>query len=145
MCARFVVVGEAVEVEVRVLREHDGRLLLRRHGAEGDVPVPSPQGVGGVRDDLAGEALLAVRVDDGEGDAVVCVPDDGEVAPAPAVGPAVERVDAVWVFGGRVVVGFDVVGHAVNVEGAILDAIRISTGDVAVIRMGFIYRVMGRI
>jgi hypothetical protein len=66
--------------------EHDGGLLGEGEGRHGDVPVVRGEGVGYVGDDFAGEALLAVVVDEGEGDAVGGVGDDGPVAPVPAVG-----------------------------------------------------------
>jgi hypothetical protein len=65
--------------------EHDRRLVGGGEGGHGDVPGVGAQGVGHVGDDLAGEALLAGRVDKGEGDAVRGVGNDGPVAPVPAV------------------------------------------------------------
>lgn len=87
-----LVVGEAVEVPVRVAAQHDRGLLLRGYSAEGNVPVPAAKSIGDVGDDLAGEALFAVWIGDGEGDAAVGVRDDGEVAPAPTIWSTVESV-----------------------------------------------------
>jgi hypothetical protein len=50
------------------------------------VPGVGREGVGHVGDDFAGEAHLAVVVDEGEGDAVGGVGVDGPVAEVPAVG-----------------------------------------------------------
>ena len=76
---------KAVEIPVCVRGQHDGRLLGGSNGHHADMPLVRRESVGHVRDDLAGEALLAILVDEGEGDTVGGVGDDGPVAPVPAV------------------------------------------------------------
>lgn len=124
-----LVVAEAVQVPVRVAAEHDGRLLGRRDGHHLEVPGGAVHGVGDVGDDLAGEALLAVRVHDRERDAVRGVGDDGEVAVVPAVRPAVQRVGAV------VLVWLHLVRRPVDLERAVLDAVRVAPGHAAEVRV----------
>lgn len=82
---RGVGVLEAVEVPVGVRGQHNWGLLRGGDGSHAYVPLVRSQGVGHVGDDLAGETLLAVLVDEGEGDAVGGVRDYGPVAPVPAV------------------------------------------------------------
>lgn len=137
-----LVVGKPIEVPVRVAAEHDGRRLGRGHGNHANVPVHAVEGVRHVRDDLAGEALLAVGVDNGEGDAAVGVRHDGEVAPAPAVLAAVQADDAVRVLLSRMFVGGDVVRLAVNLKGAVLDAVGVPARDVAIVGMLPVERVV---
>lgn len=76
---------EAVKVPVGVGREHDGCLVGGGEGGHVDVPVVRGEGVGHVGDDLAGEAHLAVIIDQREGDAGGSVGDNGPVAVVPAV------------------------------------------------------------
>ena len=138
-----LVVGEAVEVPVGVAAEHDGRGLGRGDGDHADVPVHAAERVGHVRDDLAGEALLAIGVHDGEGDAALGVRHDGEVAPAPAVLAAVKAVEAVRMLLGRVVIGRDVVGLPVNLKGAVLDTVGVPSGNIAVVGVLLVKGVVG--
>lgn len=121
-----LVVGEPVQVPVCVAAEHDGRLLRGRESHHLKIPRVVLDGVRDVRDDLAGEALLAVRVDDGERDAVVRVGDDGEVPEVPAVGTAVQGLGAIGRRRSGSLVRRDVVRPPVNFEGAVRDAVRIA-------------------
>lgn len=74
---------ETVEVPVGVRGHHDGRLALGGGGGHAHVPFVGGHGVGGVSDDLAGETLLAVLVDEGESDGTGGVSNYGPVAPVP--------------------------------------------------------------
>jgi len=70
---------EAVEVQVDVRGEHDGRGLGRR-AVHVQVPAVGREVVLDVRGDLAGEALAAVRVDNPKDDGVDRVLDNFELA-----------------------------------------------------------------
>jgi hypothetical protein len=61
--------------------QHDGRLLCCRKSSDLDVPCVGRHGVGDVADDLAREALLAVRINDRESNRRLSVSNYGEVAP----------------------------------------------------------------
>lgn len=60
--------------------EHDGRLLGGRKSHHLDVPGVGSHRVGDVAHDLSREALLAIRVHNGECDGVGRMRDNGEVA-----------------------------------------------------------------
>lgn len=135
-------VGEPVHVPVGVAGQHDGRLLGRGDGDDLGVPRHLAHRVRDVRDDLAGEPFLAVRVHDGEGDAVLGVGHDGEVTPIPTVDTPVQGVEAGGVLGGLVLVGGDVVINTINFEGAVLDAVGIPTGNAAKMGVALIQSVL---
>lgn len=63
--------------------QHDGRLLSSRKSHHLDMPRESCHGVRDVAHDFTRETLLAVRIDDGEGDRVGGVRNDCEVALQP--------------------------------------------------------------
>ena len=140
-----LVVGESVQVPVGVGSQHDGGLHLGGGGDHAEVPVLALNSVGDVGDDLTGEALLAIRVSDVEGDAALGVTDHGEVAPIPAVRSTVEGVNTLGVTGGRVLVGQDVEGLAVNLEGAVLDTVGVTSGNTTEVRMLLVNAVVGSI
>ncbi|KAI6776511.1 hypothetical protein HG530_000456 [Fusarium avenaceum] len=87
-----LVVGKAVKVPVGVAGEHDGSLLGGCQCDNLDIPVVAGQSVGHVRDNLSGETLLSIRVNNGEGDAGVCVGHNSEVAVVPAIGSSVKSI-----------------------------------------------------
>jgi hypothetical protein len=65
-----------------------------------------------IGNDFSGEALHAIRVDNGKGDRVFGLGDNSEISPVPTVRAAVKRVIVV------VLVRQNVVRHAINLEGA---------------------------
>lgn len=71
--------------------------------------------------------------------------DDGKVPPIPTVRPTVERVDALGIVGGGVLIWRDVVSLTVQLKGAVLDAVRIATRNTAKMGMGLVNGVVGRI
>lgn len=71
-------------IETYVGAQHDGRLLGSGEGDHLDVPGVGCHGVGDVAHDLTGEAFLAIRIDDAEGNGVLRVGDDGEIALQPS-------------------------------------------------------------
>ena len=123
--------------------QHDRRLLRRRQRHHPEVPGHVAQRVGDVADDLAGEALVAVGIGQAEGDGAGRVGDDGPVPPVPAVGPAVQGVDAGGVRGRRVLVGQDVVRLAVDHEARVLDPVRVAAGHAAEVRVLAVHGVVG--
>lgn len=139
------VIRKPVQVPIRMRAQHDGRLPGRRNRHHLKVPRALPQRVRDVRHHLARKPLLAVRVDDAEGDAGRAVRDHAEVAPVPAVEPAVEGVGAQGRFGGRVLVGRYVEGLAVDREAAVLDAVGVAAGDAAEVRVCFVDGVWKRL
>ena len=140
-----VVVGEAVQVPVGVAAEHDRRFLGGRDGHHLGVPGQLSHGVGDVRDHLAGEAFLAVRINDGEGDAVVGVRHDLELPPVPTVEAPVKGVNPLGVCLGGVLVGCDVENLSVELKRAVLDPVGVAAGHAAEMRMHFVYRVVAGI
>lgn len=77
-------VAESVQVPVNVRAEHDGSLLGKRECRHLEVPLEGSQSISHVRDDISGEALLAIVVKDGERDRVSRVRDNGPIAPVPS-------------------------------------------------------------
>ena len=67
-------------IETYVGAQHDGRLLGSGEGDHLDVPGVGCHGVGDIAHDLTGEAFLAIRIDNAEGDGLIRIGDDGEVA-----------------------------------------------------------------
>lgn len=130
-----LVVGKAVQVPVRMTAEHDGGLLGSRESHHLEIPRVILDGVGDVRDDLAGEALLSVGIDDGKRDAVVRVRDDGEVSEVPAIGAAMQGLGTIGRRRSGNLVRCDVISLPVNLEGAVPDAIRIATRHAAKVRV----------
>jgi hypothetical protein len=140
-----LVVGKAIQVPIRVATEHDGRLLRRRLSHHFEVPVLSVQGVGNPRHYLAWESFLAIGINKREGDAVVGVRNYSEVAPVPAIWSTVERVNAIGVTLGRILVGRDVVRGAIDFKGTVLYAVGIAAGDAAKVRVLLVNAVVGGI
>jgi hypothetical protein len=99
--------------------KHDRSLLLGRDGDHLDVPLVRSKSVGDVANDLTGEALGTIRVDDTEGDGGIGGSLNGEVAPIPTMLTTMESV-VTLVFG-------DFVGVAVNGKLAVLDTVGIAT------------------
>lgn len=137
-----LVVGESIQVPVGMAAQHNGRLLGRRLGHHLEVPVPPVQGIRDDGGDFSGEALLSIGVNKGECDAVVGVRDDGEVAPVPAIGAAVQGVHALGICHGRVLVGLDLVLYAVDLKGGVLDAIGIAARHSTKVRVLFVLAVV---
>lgn len=123
--------------------QHDRGLPLRGNSNHLKVPGHVAQGIGDIRDDLAGEALVSIRVGDAEGDAGGRVRDDGPVAPVPAVGPAMERVDAIGGSGLGILIREDVEGLAIDLEAGVLDAVRVPPGHAAKVRVLAVKGVVG--
>lgn len=126
-----LVVGEAVEVPVGMAGKHDRSLLGGCKSNNLEIPVHAGQGIGDVGDNLSGETLLAIGVNDGEGDAGVGVRHNSEVAVVPAIRSAVESISALGRLRRRVVVGRDVILLAVNLERAVANTVGVSSGNTA--------------
>lgn len=138
-----LVVGEAIEVPVCVGGQHDGSLLGGGQCDNLDVPVHSLEGVCHIGHNLAGETLLAIGVDDGEGDARVGVGHNSEVAVIPTVRATVKGIGAIGRLFGRVIVGLDVIILAVNLKGAVSDTVGVSSGDTTEMRVTLVDAVVG--
>lgn len=133
-----LVVGPSVQVPVAMRAQHDGGLLGGGQSDHLDVPISLFDCVGNVEDDLSREALLAIRVNEREGNGVVSVRNSSEVAIIPAVRAAVQSVDTLGVVLCRVFIGKDVVVLAVNFERAVLDAIGVAAGNGAKVRVNLV-------
>ncbi len=125
--------------------EHDGRFLGGRDGHHLGVPGQLSHSVGDVRDHLAGEAFLAVRINDREGDAIVGVRHDLELPPVPTVETPVEGVDPLGICLGGVLVGRDVEDLSVELKRAVLDPVGVAAGHAAEMRVHLVYRVVAGI
>lgn len=106
--------------------QHNRRLLRGSHRHHPNVPRPHPQRIRHEAYHLPRKALVPIGVHDTEGDALSRVRHHGPVAPVPAVGPAVQRIDAGRVRGRRVLVRQHVVRLAVDGERAVLDAVGVA-------------------
>jgi len=105
-----------------VRSQHDGRLLggCKRHNL--DVPGVRGHGVGNVAHDLTGEALLAVGIDNREGDGVFGMRHNSKVAVIPSIWSTVQGVVVV------VLVGLDEELLAIDGKGRVPNAIGVTTG-----------------
>lgn len=102
--------------------QHDGRLLggSKRHDL--DVPGVWGHGVGDVAHDLTREAFLAVRIDDREGDGILGMRHNSEVAVVPSIWSTVQGVVVV------VLVGLDEELLAIDGKGRVPNAIGVTAG-----------------
>jgi hypothetical protein len=105
-----------------VRSQHDRGLLGGCHSHNLDLPGVWGHGVGDIADDFTGESLLAIGVDDREGDRVRGVGNNSEVAVIPAIGSTMQSVVVV------VLVRENVELLAVDLEGAVLDAVGVTAG-----------------
>lgn len=109
--------------------QHDRSLLSGRHGHNLDLPCVWSHGVGDVADNLSGETLLAIWINDREGDRVLGVCNNGEIAVIPTIWSTMKSVVVV------VLVRENIVLHAIDLKCAVLDAVGVTAGDTTEMRM----------
>lgn len=116
----WVLVG--VQVEVRVLRQHQGRLGLWRDSIHGYLPGRARDGVGHRGRNVSDHAEGGVGgVSDVEGDAVCCQGRDVPEAVGPVVRARMESVVSI--------VHFGVVGCVVDCVLGVTDAVDVAARD----------------
>lgn len=113
--------------------QHDWRLLSCSKRRDLDVPCIWRQGVGNIADDLSREALLAIWINNREGNGIAGMRDNGEIAVVPTIWSTMKSVLAVML------VRLDMGLHAINHEGTVLDAIRIATWYTSKMGMDFAF------